>query len=72
MRNDGGEPTRMAVLASLFLVRGPFGLGGLWKSERFERREKLILTVAVLVYTVALVAAVCVAGAAVCRNMTLP
>jgi len=69
---DAGEPTRMQVLVSLFVWKGPFGLGGLWKSDAFEQGEKIVLTVAVLVYTAILVAVVYFAGAALYRRTALP
>ncbi len=40
------------VLVMLFLVLGPLGLPLLWKSSRFARWAKVMLTVAVLLYTV--------------------
>ncbi len=55
-------PTRMQVLVSLFLWRGPFGLGSLWKSDAFQRREKLILTLAVCAYSVLLLVILYAAG----------
>lgn len=39
------------VLAMLFVVLGPFGLPLLWKSPRFTRSWKGMLTVVVLLYT---------------------
>ena len=69
---DAGEQTRMQMLVSLFLWKGPFGLGGLWQSDAFEHGEKIALTVAVLVYTAILVVVVYLAGAALYRRMALP
>lgn len=43
-----------AVLLMLFVVLGPLGLPLLWKSPAFPRWAKIGLTVAVLVYTLAL------------------
>lgn len=71
MKDTGDEPTRMAVLVSLFLFRGPFGLGGLWENGRFERSEKYVLTAAVLVHTAVLFAVIYLAAAALYRHMTL-
>lgn len=42
------------VLLLLFFVLGPFGLPMLWKSPRFSKSWKQILTVLTLLYTVAL------------------
>jgi hypothetical protein len=39
------------VLILLFFVLGPLGLPYLWKSPRFSRGMKIVLTVAVIVYT---------------------
>ena len=39
------------VLILLFLVLGPLGLPYLWNSPRFSRGMKIVLTVAVAVYT---------------------
>jgi len=38
------------VLVLLFLVLGPFGLPYLWRSPRFSRRWKVVLTVLVITY----------------------
>ncbi|MHC4713058.1 MAG: hypothetical protein ACYTAN_07285 [Planctomycetota bacterium] len=54
-KRDHDRLSRMAVLVSLFLVRGPFALRKLWKSDRFARGEKVVLTVVVAVYTIAIV-----------------
>ena len=40
------------VLLLLFVVLGPFGLPYLWKSPRFSRSLKVVLTVLVVVYAV--------------------
>lgn len=45
------------VLLSLFLILGPLGLPLLWNSSRFSKWAKIGLTVAVAVYTLALVQA---------------
>ena len=55
-REDEG-PGRLAVLLILFLALGPLGLGLLWRSQRFQRREKVLLTILVVVYTLLLAAA---------------
>jgi hypothetical protein len=39
------------VLILLFFVLGPLGLPYLWNSPRFSRGMKIVLTVAVIVYT---------------------
>ena len=41
----------VSVVLSLFFVLGPFGLPLLYKSSRFSRKSKMILTIAVIVYT---------------------
>ena len=43
------------VLFMLFFVLGPFGLPMVWSNPRFSRLVKWLLTVAMIVYTVALV-----------------
>ena len=43
------------ILLMLFLVAGPFGLPLVWKHPRFSRTLKIVLTVAVALYTVGLV-----------------
>ena len=50
-----------AVVVLLFLVLGPFGLPLLWKSPSFTRGWKIVLTVAMVVYTVLLIDSVVVA-----------
>jgi hypothetical protein len=40
-----------AVVLSLFFVLGPFGLPLLYRSPKFSRKMKILLTVAVVVYT---------------------
>lgn len=44
-------------MLALFLFRGPFGLGTLWKSERFDAGEKAFLAIVVIVYTLVLAGA---------------
>ena len=41
----------LAVVLSLFFVLGPFGLPLLYRSPKFSRKMKILLTVAVVVYT---------------------
>ena len=43
------------VLFMLFFVIGPFGLPLVWKNPRFPRWVKVALTLAMVVYTVALI-----------------
>ena len=40
-----------SVVLSLFFVLGPFGLPLLYKSPKFSRKMKIILTIAVAIYT---------------------
>lgn len=42
----------VVVVLLLFLLLGPFGLGMLWRNDRFELPWKIVLTVLVLIYTV--------------------
>ena len=46
-----------AVVMSLFLVLGPFGLPLLYRSPKFSRTAKIVLTIATVAYTVYLVIA---------------
>ena len=39
------------VLLMLFVVLGPLGLPLLWKSPRFSKVAKIVLTVATVIYT---------------------
>ena len=41
----------VSVVLSLFFVLGPFGLPLLYKSPKFSRTSKIILTIAVMIYT---------------------
>lgn len=50
-----------AVVGLLFLVLGPLGLPLLWKSPSFSRTWKIVLTVAMVVYSVLLVESMVVA-----------
>ncbi|MBW1839935.1 MAG: hypothetical protein JRI49_08355 [Deltaproteobacteria bacterium] len=43
------------VILALFLVLGPFGLPLLYKSPKFNKLSKLILTILVIVYTLLLI-----------------
>jgi hypothetical protein len=44
-----------AVVVLLFLVLGPLGLPLLWRSPSFTRGWKIVLTVAMVVYTALLI-----------------
>ncbi|HSB05041.1 MAG TPA: hypothetical protein VLK23_07565 [Thermodesulfobacteriota bacterium] len=41
----------LVVIVSLFFVLGPFGLPLLYRSPKFSRKMKILLTVAVGIYT---------------------
>jgi hypothetical protein len=41
----------MGVVLLLFFVLGPFGLPLLYKSPKFSKTLKIILTIAVIIYT---------------------
>ena len=41
----------VSVVLSLFFVLGPFGLPLLYRSPKFGRKSKMLLTIAVIVYT---------------------
>ena len=43
--------SRWMVILMLFFILGPFGLPMLWKSPRFTKRWKQILTALTLIYT---------------------
>ena len=45
----------LGVLLLLFFVLGPFGLPLLYKSPRFSRRLKIVLTIVVIFYTTYLI-----------------
>jgi hypothetical protein len=45
----------VAVILSLFLVLGPFGLPLLFKSPCFSKTSKILLAIATLIYTVCLI-----------------
>ena len=42
----------LGVILLLFLVLGPFGLPLLYKSPKFSKRSKILLTVVVIFYTI--------------------
>ena len=41
----------MGVVLLLFFVLGPFGLPLLYKSPNFSKTSKIVLTIAVIIYT---------------------
>ena len=41
----------MSIVLLLFFVLGPFGLPLLYKSPAFSKKLKIILTIAVIIYT---------------------
>ena len=43
------------VLLALFVVLGPFGLPLLYKSPKFNKLSKIMLTIVVIVYTLLLI-----------------
>ena len=45
----------MSVVLLLFFVLGPFGLPLLYKSPKFSKTIKIILTIAVMIYTTYLI-----------------
>ena len=57
------------VLVMLFLVLGPFGLPLVWKNPRFSRMTKILLTGAMVLYTLALVGVVVRAVGAVMEQV---
>ena len=59
----------LVVILLLFLVLGPFGLPLLFKSPRFGKTWKIVLTAAVVVYTVYLIFVTVKIGIAVHREM---
>ena len=42
---------RISVIIALFFVLGPFGLPLLYRSPRFNKRAKILLSIAVILYT---------------------
>ena len=59
----------LVVILLLFLVLGPFGLPLLFKSPRFGKTWKIVLTTAVVVYTVYLIFVTVKIGTAVHMEM---
>ena len=59
----------VAVLILLFFVLGPFGLPFLYKSPKFSKALKIILTVIVIIYTFYLIYASFEIGREVYRKM---
>ena len=55
MPNDDGKVKwyfrPIPVVLLLFFVLGPFGLPLLYKSPKFNKSSKIILTIAVIIYT---------------------
>ena len=47
----------IGVILLLFFVLGPFGLPLLYKSPKFSKTLKIVLTIAVMVYTLYLIIA---------------
>ena len=45
----------IGVVLLLFFVLGPFGLPLLYKSPKFSKKLKIVLTVAVIIYTTYLI-----------------
>ncbi len=43
------------VIVMLFFVVGPFGLPLVWKNPHFSRKVKGALTIAMIIYTIALI-----------------
>ena len=41
----------ISVVLLLFIILGPFGLPLLYKSPKFSKTSKIILTIAVIIYT---------------------
>jgi hypothetical protein len=54
-RQPGWYLRPLVVILLLFFVLGPFGLPLLFKSPRFGKTWKIVLTMAVVVYTVYLI-----------------
>lgn len=48
--------SRAAILGLLFCVTGFLGIPFLWKSPKFSRTEKIVWSVVVTIYTLALIA----------------
>jgi O-antigen/teichoic acid export membrane protein len=45
----------VSVILSLFFILGPLGLPLLYRSPYFSKRTKVILTIAVIIYTIYLI-----------------
>jgi hypothetical protein len=60
-----------AVVFLLFVVLGPLGLPLLWKSPSFSRGWKIVLTVAMVIYSALLVESLVVAARVVMEQMGL-
>ena len=48
--------SRAAVLAILFLVTGALGIPLLWMNQKFSNLERIVWSIVVTIYTVALIA----------------
>ena len=57
------------VVLLLFFVLGPFGLPLLYKSTQFSKTLKIILTIAVIIYTSYLIFASLEIGRQLCSKM---
>ncbi|MGD0489546.1 MAG: hypothetical protein ABSB94_20450 [Syntrophorhabdales bacterium] len=67
--NPGWYLRPFVIILLLFFVLGPFGLPLLFKSPRFSKTWKIILTMAVVVYTVYLIFVSLKLGTAVYMEM---
>jgi hypothetical protein len=47
----------LGLVLLLFFVLGPFGLPLLYKSPKFSKKSKILLTIAVMIYTAYLISA---------------
>jgi hypothetical protein len=59
----------ISVIMLLFFVLGPFGLPLLYKSPKFSKTIKIILTIAVIIYTSYLIFASLEIGREIYRRM---
>jgi len=61
MNTEGGKVRwylkPISVILLLFFVLGPFGLPLLYKSPKFSKTLKIVLTIAVMIYTAYLIIA---------------
>jgi len=55
----------IGVILLLFFVLGPFGLPLLYKSPKFSKTLKIVLTIAVMIYTLYLI----IASVEIARNL---